>query len=98
MNSEKTTLPSLRNIEWRIVKAKTNKVNQVQTYTSTNNITELNELIYTWAKLVCKKIGISSKTTKEKSRLWWEFWQETQIKNLRKTAKSDKTKERRWNN
>ena len=32
MNSEKTTLPSLRNIEWRIVKAETNKVNQVLTY------------------------------------------------------------------
>ena len=29
MNSEKVTLPSLRNIEWRIVRAETNKVNQV---------------------------------------------------------------------
>ena len=27
LNSEKTTLPSLRNIKWRIVKAETNKVN-----------------------------------------------------------------------
>ena len=42
MNSEKTTLPSLRNIEWR---TETNKVNQLLTYISTNNITELNELI-----------------------------------------------------
>ena len=32
LNSEKTTLQSLRNIEWRIVKAETNKVNQVLTY------------------------------------------------------------------
>ena len=40
LNSEKTTLPSLRNIEWRIVKGETNKVNQVLTYKSTNNITE----------------------------------------------------------
>ena len=45
LNSEKITLPSLKNIEWRIVKAETNKVNQVLTYISTNNITELNELI-----------------------------------------------------
>ena len=52
MNSEKITLP-WRNIEWRIVKAETNKGNQVLTYISTNNITELNELIYAAAKLVC---------------------------------------------
>ena len=35
LNSEKTTLPSLRNIEWRLVKARTNKVNQVLTCIST---------------------------------------------------------------
>ena len=68
MNSEKTTLPSLRNIEWRIVKAETNKMNQVLTDISTNNITELNELIYAGAKLVCKKTGILSKSTKGKSK------------------------------
>ena len=65
MNIEKITLPS-RNIEWRIGKDETNKVNQVLTYISTNNITELKELIYAGAKLVCKKIGIPSKSTKEK--------------------------------
>ena len=42
MNGEKTTLPSLRNIEWRIVKMETEKINQVLTYISTNNITKLN--------------------------------------------------------
>ena len=36
MNSEKITLPSLRNIEWRIVRAETSKVNQVLAYISTN--------------------------------------------------------------
>ena len=35
MNSEKTTLPSLRNIEWRTVKMETNKINQVWPYVST---------------------------------------------------------------
>ena len=72
MNSEKISLPSLRNIEWKIVRAETNKVNQVLTYISTNNITDLNELIYAGAKLVCEKIGIPSsqenwKTTWDKS-------------------------------
>ena len=51
MNSEKTTLSSLRNIELRTVKAKTNKVNQVLTYISTNNIIELNELNNAGAKI-----------------------------------------------
>ena len=95
MNSEKITLPSLRNIEWRIVRAETNKVNQVL---ATNNITELNELIYTGAKLVCEKIRIPSKSTKGKSKPEWEFRQETQIKKTTKTGKNDKTKKRRWNN
>ena len=80
LNSEKTILPLLRNIEWRIVKAETNKVNQVLTYISTNNITELNELIYAGAKLVCEKIGILSKSTKKKSKPGWEFRLETLVK------------------
>ena len=92
MNSEKTTLPSLRNIKWRIIKAETIKVNQVLTCISTNNITELNELIYAGAKLVCKKIGIPSKSTKEKSKPGWEFRLETRINNLRKQAKMIKQK------
>ena len=92
LNSEKTTLPSLRNIEWRIVKAETNKVNQVLTYIPTNNITDLNELIYAGAKLVCENIGIPSKNTKAKSKPGWEFRLETQIENLRKQLKVVKQK------
>ena len=49
MISEKTTLPSLRKIEWRTVQTETNKINQPLPYISTNNITELNELIYSEA-------------------------------------------------
>ena len=41
MNCEKTSLPSLRNIEWRTVKTETNKTNQVLPNISTNNIIEL---------------------------------------------------------
>ena len=63
MNSEKTTLPSLRNIEWRTVKTEKNEINQVQPYISTNNITELNKLIYIGVKLDCEKIDITSKST-----------------------------------
>ena len=42
MNRKKTTLPSLRNIEWRTVKKERGKINQVLNYISTNKITELN--------------------------------------------------------
>ena len=79
MNGEKTTLPSLRDIEWRTVKTETEKINQLLTYISTNNITELNELIYAGAKLVCVKIGIPSRSTKKKSKPGWEIRLETQI-------------------
>ena len=93
MNSEKTTLPSLRNIEWRTLKTETNKINQIQPYISTNNITELNELIYAGAKLVCEKIGVPSKSTKKQSKPGWEIRLETRIKNLRKQAKMVKQKD-----
>ena len=57
-----------------------------------NDITELNELIYAGAKLVCEKTGIPSKSTKEKSKPGWELRLETQIRNLRKQAKMIKQK------
>ena len=47
---EMTTLPSLRNIEWRTVKTETKKINQVLPYISTSNITELDKLIFAGAK------------------------------------------------
>ena len=75
-----------------MVKAETNKVNQVLTYIPTNNITNLNELIYAGAKLVCENIGIPSKNTKAKSKPGWEFRLETQIENLWKQLKVVKQK------
>ena len=82
MNSEKTNLPSLRNIEWRTLKIETNKMNQVLPDISTNNISELNELIYAGAKLVCEKIVIPSKSMKKKSKPAWEIRLKTQIKKI----------------
>ena len=93
MNSEKSTLPSLRKIKWRTVKTETNKMHQVLPKLSTNNITELKELIYAGAKLVWENIWIPSKSTKKKSKPGWEIWQETLIKkSLRKQAKMIKQK------
>ena len=42
---KKSTLSSLRNIEWREFKTETEKINQVQANVSTQNITELNKQI-----------------------------------------------------
>ena len=61
MNSEKTILPSLRNIEWKTLKIETNKINHILPYIPTNNITELNELIYAGAKLVLRILGSPQK-------------------------------------
>ena len=87
MNSEKTILPSLRNIEWKTIKIETNKINHILPYIPTNNITELNELINAGAKLVCENIGIPSKSTKKQQKPGWEIRLESQIKKLRKQAR-----------
>ena len=92
MSSEKTILPLLRNIEWKTLKTETNKINHILSYIPTNNITELNELIYSGAKLVCENIGIPSKSTKKQSKPGWEIRLETQIKKTTKTSQNDKKK------
>ena len=80
MNSEKTILPSLKNIEWKTLKIETNKINHILPYKPTNNITELNELIYAGAKLVRENIGIPLKSTKKQQKPGWEIRLESQIK------------------
>ena len=94
MSSEKTILPSLRNIEWKTLKIERNKINHILPCIPTNNITELNELIYAGGKLVCENIGIPSKSTKKQSKPGWEIRLESQIKKTTKTRPNDK-KERR---
>ena len=92
MSCEKTILPSLRHIEWNTLKIETNKINHILPYIPTNNITELNELIYAGAKSVCEKIGIPLKNTKKQSKPGWEIRLETQITKLRKQARVIKKK------
>ena len=61
------TLSSLKIIECRKVKTEIEKnPNQVITCISTNNITELNELIHAGVKLVREKIGVPLKSKKKK--------------------------------
>ena len=64
------------NHDWRSVKSETKKVNDLWTNTPTSNLTELNDLIYAGAKVVCEKIG-------RKSKPKWELRLEPQIKKPR---------------
>ena len=87
MSEKKTTLPSLRNQHWKKVKAETEKINQLLTYISMNNIMELNKLINAEAKLVFLRICASLKNTNRYSKPEWETRLETQIRNLWQQAK-----------
>ena len=58
MIKKKTTLPSLRNQDWKKVKVETEKINKLSTHIPKGNITELNALIYAGSKLVCDKISV----------------------------------------
>ena len=71
MSEKKTTLPSLRDQDWRTVNSETEKVNDFLTNIPTN-ITELNDVIYAGAKLVCEKIGVHLKTTEKHSKPGWQ--------------------------
>ena len=78
ISEKKTTLPSLRNQDWWIVKFESEKVNDLLTNIMTNDITELKDLIYAGAKLVCEKMGGAENQTKLKPG--WELRVESQIK------------------
>ena len=73
-------MPSLRNQDWRIFKPEIEKVNDLLTNIPTNDFTELNDLLYVEAKLICEKIRVLLTTTDRKSKREWELRLESQIK------------------
>ena len=79
MNKQETILPPLKNMAWRKLKIETEEINHLLTYIPTKNITELNELVYVRAKLVCEKNQGSLKEHEQKSKPGWEIQLETQI-------------------
>ena len=86
------TIQITQNGERRTVKTETGKINQVRNYISTNNKTELNELINTGAKLVCVKIVIPSKSTKKKIKIRMRNSTRNADKKSTKRGQNDKTK------
>ena len=87
MSEKKTSLPSLRNQDWKTVKAETAKINELSTHILMKNITKLNEVIYAGAKLIYEKIGVSLKNTSRNLTLGWEIRLEMLIRNLRHQSK-----------
>ena len=79
MFERKTTLPSIRNQDWRTVKSETEKMNDLLTNIPTND-----GLIYAGAKLDGEKIGVLLKTTDRKSKPGWEVRLESQMKRLQR--------------
>ena len=66
-------LSSLRNQDWKTVKVETEKISDLLTSIPTNNITDLNNLIYTGAKLVSKKVGFLLKKKTKMAKQGWEI-------------------------
>ena len=97
MYEQKTTLPSLRNIDWRTVKRKLKKINNLLRRISTNNIKELNELIYAGTKLVCEKKMRLPKKHEQKLKIWLENSTGNVDKKFTTASKNNQTKEKRWN-
>ena len=83
MSEKKTILPSLRNLEWKTVETETERINELLTYSSRNNITELNKLIFAGEKLVSDKIDVPLKTTNKNANPRLRIRLKTQIRNLR---------------
>ena len=87
MNEQKSTLPLLRNVEWRTLKIEKEKNKSTTNIYTNNNIIELSEPIYSGVKLVREKIGVPLKSISQKSKPTREIRLETLIRKLRKQAK-----------
>ena len=75
-----------------MVMAKTEKLNKWVTHFSMKSIMELNELIYTGAKLLYAKIGVPLRDTKRNSKPAWKIRLETQIRNIQQAKMQIKIK------
>ena len=62
MSENKITFPR-RNQDWKTVKSETEKVNDLLTSIPTNDIKELNDLIFAGAKSVCEKVSVLLNST-----------------------------------
>ena len=82
--SEKVTLKSERNQNWKNVTEETEQVNKLLKYIPTDNSAELNELIYEGIKRIGdEKKGIPQRNPNRNIKPGWQMRIERQIKKLR---------------
>ena len=77
-----TTLPFLKNQNWKKVKAETEKIYKLLPNILTDNIAELNKLIYAGVKLVCDRIRVLLRKPNRNTKPGWEIRLEGQVKKL----------------
>ena len=80
-------LPSLKNKNWKKVKELTEKVNKLLQYIPTDDITELNKLIYAGAKQVSIKIGTPLRNLNRNTKTGLKMRLEGQIMKLQQQVK-----------
>ena len=89
MSEKNSRLPRLINQNWKILKTETERINKLLTHIAMNH-SELNEIIYTGAKLDYEKIGILVKNTNKKSKRGWKIRLDPQKKSTA-TSNNDNT-------
>ena len=86
MSEHKTTYHPWR-IKQEKIKLLIEKVDRHLKHIQTDNIIELKELIFAWAKQINDRIDISRRNPNRKRKYGWEMRVEGQIKKLCQTAK-----------
>ena len=87
MNKQKTTLPSVRNIEWRTIKIEKEKMNKDLTYTQTKKHHWLKWTYQSKISLWENRDSFKDHRQKKKLKLGLEIRLEMEIRKLRKQAK-----------
>ena len=65
LTDERKVLLPLRNQDWKKVKLVTEEVNKLHKLISTDDITEVNNLIYAGVKIIIVKLGIQIRDEKK---------------------------------
>ena len=99
MSEKKTTLPFLRDQEWKTVKSETEKVNDLLTYIPTNDIIELNDLTIHWSKISLWKnrVPLEDDRQKVKTRVETRIWIDASIQWLEDCIKTCRERNNRNN-
>ena len=90
---------NLRYVDRKKLQSETKKVNNVLRYVTTDNITEVRDLICSAATLVGERVGAKRRERKKSEEPWWKRRIEGDIKSLRKhVAQIESWSNGKWKN